>query len=243
MSGLQIVAMVPARMGSTRLKMKNLALINGQPMIAYAIRAAQQSGAFQRVVVNSDHPDFKIIADRYGAEFYQRSGPLGSSTTKSDAVVHDFLLHHPCDVVVWVNPIAPLQPAQEIREVVDFFAKSQLDTLMTVQDLKVHCALDGQPLNFSFNGEFAQTQDLKPVQAFVYSLMMWRAIAFLSAMAERECAMFCGKVGYYPVSKLSSVIIKTEEDLLLADALARTLDQGDNRQVCYDPIGLRVDRV
>jgi CMP-N-acetylneuraminic acid synthetase len=34
---MNIVAMVPARMGSERLKMKNLALLNGQPLISYAI--------------------------------------------------------------------------------------------------------------------------------------------------------------------------------------------------------------
>jgi CMP-N-acetylneuraminic acid synthetase len=33
----KIYAMIPARIGSTRFKMKNLALLIGKPMIAYAI--------------------------------------------------------------------------------------------------------------------------------------------------------------------------------------------------------------
>ena len=32
----RIIAMIPARIGSTRLKMKNLALLNGKPLIAYS---------------------------------------------------------------------------------------------------------------------------------------------------------------------------------------------------------------
>lgn len=243
MDELEIIAMVPARMGSTRLKMKNLALINGQPMIAYAIRAAQQSGVFHRIVINSEHPSFREIADRYGVEFYQRPSMLGSSTTKSDAVVHDFLLHYPSDVLVWVNSIAPLQPAEKIRDVVTHFTKSELDTLMTVQDLKVHCVFDDLPINFCLDGEFAQTQELEPVRAFVYSLMMWRTPTFLSSMAERGCAMLCGKVGYHPVSKLSSVIIKTDEDLVLADALARTIHHAGHRQVLYDPVATRAEQI
>ena len=34
----RIIAMIPARVGSERLKMKNLALINGKPLIYYSIK-------------------------------------------------------------------------------------------------------------------------------------------------------------------------------------------------------------
>ena len=34
----KVYAMIPARLGSTRLQMKNLALIHGKPMISYAIK-------------------------------------------------------------------------------------------------------------------------------------------------------------------------------------------------------------
>ena len=34
---MKIIAMIPARMGSTRLKYKNLALINNKPLIYYSI--------------------------------------------------------------------------------------------------------------------------------------------------------------------------------------------------------------
>ena len=81
MDGSKVIAMIPARIGSTRLKMKNLALVNGRPLIYYSIRAAQDSGVFDRVVLNSDHEVFGEIADRYGAEFYHRPLKLGSSET------------------------------------------------------------------------------------------------------------------------------------------------------------------
>ena len=62
---LNIIAMIPARIGSTRLRMKNLALINGKPLIYYAIEAAKTSGVFTRVILNSDHEIFADIARRY----------------------------------------------------------------------------------------------------------------------------------------------------------------------------------
>ena len=86
-----IYAMIPARIGSTRFKMKNLAMLNGKPMIAYSIVAALSSKVFDRVIVNSDSDVFRSIAEEYGAEFYLRPEHLGGSSVKSDDVVKDFI--------------------------------------------------------------------------------------------------------------------------------------------------------
>ena len=233
---LDIAAMIPARMGSTRLRMKNLALVNGQPLISYAIRAAQQANVFRSIVVNSDHPLFAEIASRYGVGFYRRPPELGSSTTTSDAVVADYLRQHACDILVWVNPISPLQPPDEICSVVHYFVENELDTLITVQDHHVHCIYDGEPVNFSAAGEFSRTQDLRPIRSFVYSLMMWRSETFVTSMNERDHGILSGRIGYYPVSKLSSFIVKDDEDLRVADALARAQADGKMQRVKYDPI-------
>ena len=231
----EIVAMIPARIGSTRLRMKNLALIGGKPMIAWAIEAARESGAFDRVVVNADHALFGDIAGRYGAEFYLRPETLGSSTAKSDDVVADFMAAHPAEAVAWVNSIAPLQPAEEIRDVVDHFRAAKLDSLITVERKQVHCLFGDDPVNFSFGGKFAQTQDLAPVLPFVYSVMMWRTEPFLVDMEKQGFAFFCGKFGAYPVGRLSSLIVKTDEDLLVCDAIARARAAGE-WSLDYDPL-------
>ena len=123
---MNIVAMVPARMGSERLTMKNLALLNGRPLISYAIEAAKASRVFSRVVVNSDGPVFEKISERYGVDFYLRPEHLGSSETRSDDVVYDFMLKHPSDIVAWVNPISPLQTADEIRSATVRFVKPRV---------------------------------------------------------------------------------------------------------------------
>lgn len=215
----KIIAMIPARRGSTRLKAKNLALLNGRPLVSYAITAAKKSGVFDRVVVNSEDDTFFEIAKEYGADFYKRSADFASSTAKSDTVVQDFVLHNPCDIVAWVNPTSPLQTAEEVKNVVDHFVKESLDSLITVRSEQVHALLDGKPLNFKEQETFAQTQDLKPVGLFVYSLMMWRTETFCAHFKKHGHAVLCGKIGYYPVGKLSAMIIKREEDFKMAEYL------------------------
>lgn len=226
--------MIPARMGSTRLAKKNLALAGGKPLIYYAIKAAKDSGVFDRIIVNAEDDIFAGIAKRYGVEFYKRPGHLASSTAKSDPVVYDFIAQRPCDIVAWVNTIAPLQTGRDIRDVVRYFVNNALDSLITVKNEQVHCLHKGRPVNFTTKGLFAQTQDLAPVQPFVYSVMMWRTEPFREAFEKHGCAFFCGRSGFYPVGKLASMIIKTKEDLALADYMLRTAKRGGAYKVRYD---------
>lgn len=229
----KIVAMIPARRGSMRLKAKNLALLNGRPLVSYAIEAAKKSGVFDRIVLNSEDDIFFDIAKEYGVEFYKRPAAFANSTAKSDTVVQDFILHNPCDIVAWVNPTSPLQTADEIKAVIGHFVKEGLDTLITVRNEQVHALLDGNPLNFKQKEIFAQTQDLKPVGLFVYSIMMWKTKTFSAQFKKNGHAVLCGKVGYYPVSKLSAMIIKREEDFKMAEYLLAGMEARKDFSMSY----------
>jgi len=228
-----IIAMIPARMGSTRLKTKNLAILSGRPLITYAIEAAKYSGVFDRIVLNSEDLIFAEIAKEYGIDFYQRPSGLATSFAKSDMVVQDFLLKNPCDLVAWVNPTSPLQTGNEVKNVVEYFVRNELDSLITVRNEQVHALLDGEPLNFNPAKVFAQTQDLNQVGLFVYSVMMWRTQTFLTSFEKNGHAILNGKKGYFPVSKLTSIIIKSAEDLLMAEYLLAGMKANKNFSLSY----------
>lgn len=225
--------MIPARLGSERLPRKNLALLNGEPLIVHAIRAAKHAGVFDRVVVNSEGSIFADIAAQQEVEFYHRPASLATSHTRSDTVVHDFAQQYATDIIVWVNPIAPLQPPAEIRAIVETFAVGSYDSCMTVRDESAHCNFRGKPLNYSPTEPFARTQDVEPVQRFVYSLMMWRRTAFLTHYAEHGYAIVFGRTLYYPVGHVSSFMVKTAGDLELCNAIFHGLRHPHRGMVEY----------
>jgi CMP-N-acetylneuraminic acid synthetase len=229
----QVIAMIPARMGSERLPQKNLVLLNNEPLIGHAVRKAKESGAFDRIVVNADHKVFGEIAHRYGVEFYHRPAELASSTARSDDVVYDFMQKYPGDFVAWMNPISPLQPAREIANVVRYFIDENLDSLITVRDMQVHCNFRGKPLNYSPEEKFAKTQDLDPVQPFVYSIMMWRTQTFVKTYQKKGYALLFDKMGFYPVSWLSSIIVKYEEDIRLCEYILTGMETASGKQLEY----------
>mgnify|MGYP000850915640 CR=1 FL=1 len=57
----KIIAMIPARIGSQRLKKKNLALVNKKPLIEYVIQSAKTSNIFHQIYINSDSKVFNVL--------------------------------------------------------------------------------------------------------------------------------------------------------------------------------------
>ena len=61
------VAIIPARGGSKRIPRKNIRNFSGKPIIAWSIRAALNSGCFDRVTVSTDDDEIARVAQQYGA--------------------------------------------------------------------------------------------------------------------------------------------------------------------------------
>lgn len=62
------LAVIPARGGSKRIPRKNIRPFGGLPMIAWPIRAAIESGCFDRIVVSTDDAEIAQVARTYGAD-------------------------------------------------------------------------------------------------------------------------------------------------------------------------------
>ena len=65
---VKIIAVIPARGGSKRIKNKNIKLFFGKPMIAWTIIAAKKAKVFKRILVSTDNIKIAKIAKKYGAE-------------------------------------------------------------------------------------------------------------------------------------------------------------------------------
>ena len=88
---MKIVGMIPARMGSTRVKNKNLRLINNKPLIQYIIDSASKSKFLKEVYVNSESKIFEESAHNNGVKFFLRSEKLASDSATNDECALDFI--------------------------------------------------------------------------------------------------------------------------------------------------------
>ena len=83
-----IIAVIPARGGSKRIPRKNIKNFLGKPIIAYPIKAALNSGLFDKVIVSTDDKEIAEVAKKYGAEVpYIRPSNISDDYTGTNAVV------------------------------------------------------------------------------------------------------------------------------------------------------------
>jgi CMP-N-acetylneuraminic acid synthetase len=78
----RIIALIPARSGSERLKDKNSKKLNNKPLLYYAIKSAIRAKIFDNIVVSTDSKKYKTIAQRYGASVpFLRPKKISKSTS------------------------------------------------------------------------------------------------------------------------------------------------------------------
>ena len=63
---------IPARGGSKGVPRKNVRILNGRPLIAYPIQAAQKSKYVSAIYVSTDNQEIAETAKRYGATIIDR---------------------------------------------------------------------------------------------------------------------------------------------------------------------------
>ena len=64
----KIIALIPARSGSERVKDKNIKILGKLPLIAHTIKSAKKSKIFDRIIVSTDSLKYGLIAKKFGAE-------------------------------------------------------------------------------------------------------------------------------------------------------------------------------
>lgn len=213
---MKTVAMIPARMGSQRLKRKNLRKIGGVSLLEHAIQRVMNAGVFDEIWVNSEHPTFERMALLAGVDYHKRPEELAGDQATSEQFIYEFLTRHSCDIIVQVHTISPLLSAEEMVDFVNMMKAGQFDVLLSVVNEQIECVYDGKPINFSLDRK-TNSQELTPVQRVTWSITGWNSRHFLEAYESGKCATYSGKIGFFTLDRISGFIIKTEEDLKIAN--------------------------
>lgn len=227
------IAIIPARSGSKGLKDKNIKLLNGKPLIAYAIEAALQSGVYDVVHVSTDSESYAQIARQYGADVpFLRNEELSSDTaTTWDAmrfVVKEYeKLGKKFDVLTVLQPTSPLRTVEDIRGAYELFEKKGADSVVGV------CETEHSPLWSNVLPEdrclkgFIKEEANGPRQKLSVYYRINGAIYMVSVPVLMEHGSLYGECGYaYVMEKEHSIDIDDELDFAMAEFLMGKLAIG-----------------
>jgi CMP-N,N'-diacetyllegionaminic acid synthase len=137
-----VVALIPARSGSERVRDKNVRPLAGHPLLAYAVATARQAEIFDRVVCSTDSGKIAEVAQRYGADVpFLRPASLATSTSPDiEWITHalDSLDEH-YDLFAIVRATNPFRGPDALgRGFEQLLASPEADSIRAVERVKQH---------------------------------------------------------------------------------------------------------
>jgi 3-deoxy-manno-octulosonate cytidylyltransferase (CMP-KDO synthetase) len=131
---VRALAVIPARWASSRFPGKPLALLAGIPLVQHVVEAAQNSRAFERVMVATDDERVADAVARFGGNVERTSSAHSSGTDRVAEVVARLPEGAP-DVVVNLQGDEPLLEAETLRALVNAFQDDQVAMATVVRPL------------------------------------------------------------------------------------------------------------
>lgn len=130
----KIIAIIPARGGSKRLRRKNIYPIWGQPMLSWSIKAAQQSKYITDVWVSTEDEEIKKVAREFNAKVHNRHPSLsGDRVYKMEAIRDAFrVADSGHDIVVSLQANSPEITSKILDTAIETFIREGRNELMSV---------------------------------------------------------------------------------------------------------------
>jgi len=132
-------------MGSKRVPGKNVRMLAGHPMLAYAIAPALESGVFDAVIVSTDSEEIAAVARHYGAEVpFLRPTEFASDTSPDiewlEHALTELKRHgRTWDAFSLLRPTSPFRTAETIRRAWSMFTSQDgVDSLRAVEKCAQH---------------------------------------------------------------------------------------------------------
>ncbi|AEB09718.1 acylneuraminate cytidylyltransferase family protein [Desulfobacca acetoxidans] len=132
------LCIIPARGGSKRFPRKNLALLQGKPLLAYAIEAARESEIFDLVCVSSEDQEILETAVWYQAGLALARPPALASDNAQVRQVCTHVLEYFISKGHFYREFAvllvtnPLRTSQDLRSAYEIFRSRQANYLMSL---------------------------------------------------------------------------------------------------------------
>lgn len=224
-----VLAAVFARGGSKGVPRKNIRLLAGKPLIAYAIGAALSSRWIDRVIVSTDDQEIAEVARQYGSQVpFIRPAELARDDSPEwlawqHAIRAMMSAGVPkIDVFVSLPPTSPLRAVEDVDACIQALIESDADLVITVKPAERNPYFNMVILN-----EAGYARLVMPAGEAVHRRQFAPAMYDMTTVAYaarpefvlNANSMFEGKVKAVPVPPERALDIDTELDFRIAEFL------------------------
>jgi len=177
---MKVLGVIPARGGSKSIPRKNLADVNGRPLLSFIIEVAQEAEELDRLVVSTDDEEIATVARKWGADVpFLRPPELATDEVDLVSVVRHAMqemdrLGFVADAIVSLQPTSPFLESDDIDLAIQKLEDTGADSVASVLPIDHEHPfwvkrLFGDrvlPFNEYTDESYLQRQDLPP--AFIF---------------------------------------------------------------------------
>ena len=234
-----IVAFIPARSKSKRLKNKNIKIINSHPLIFWTVYKALKSNIFKQVIFSSDSIKYfnlliKILKKKNinisKLKFDHRSNNDASDKKKIFEYIKDSLVRRAQltqkDLIVLLLPTGPLRKIRNIKKVVGMSLKTKKDIFTANSfEMSIKYAVVKKKNNWTpsykksplLTGNTRSQDQKNYLRPNPVCCCLW-----VKNFNKNKKSIYNNSL-LYETDKLESIDIDTKEDFLIADLLMKSL--------------------
>lgn len=124
-----------ARGGSKGIPRKNLLPFLGVPLVEVSIRQALRSESIRHIYLSSDSDEILSLADGYNVNKVKRPAEFATDKARSEDAIIDWinnsLIDTPPDIIVMLEPTAPLRKEGDIDGALKLFSELSADSMFS----------------------------------------------------------------------------------------------------------------
>ncbi|WP_029331428.1 acylneuraminate cytidylyltransferase family protein [Gillisia marina] len=208
----KLVAVIPVRAGSQRVRNKNIKSFAGKSLLEHKIETIKKLPV-NDIIINTDSEKAIEIAKKAGVSVHKREPYYASSECSNSEFHHYIAKTTDAENILVAQVTAPLISVASYTEAIEQFYETDCDSLMSVKVLKDFIWYDNKPLNYSIE-KMPNSQDLPEYLVPTFGLVLVKKSTML------KCRSYIGKKPlFYKISQREAVDIDTELDFEFAEFL------------------------
>lgn len=215
---MRVVAVIPARGGSTGVVGKNLREVGGVSLVGRAVASALAARLIDAVYVSTDDPAIAAAAHDAGATVIDRPAEIAGNTASSESALLHALEHTgEAEVLVFIQATSPFIDPADLDSAIARVSGGESDSVFAAR--RTHAFLwrrtstSAEGINHDESYRLRR-QDSEPQFQETGAFYVLRVAGFRAAGFR-----FFGRIGIAVVPELTAIDIDTETDLELARAV------------------------
>ncbi len=187
----KLVAVIPVRKGSQRVKNKNFKSFGSKNLLIHKIETLKKLDFLDEIIINTDSDKAISIAKKFNIKYFKRSKFYASSKCLNSVFWKNVADNTNSEYIMFTNCTSPLISLKTYKDIISIFNKKtfkkKYDSLNTISEIKEFLFKDNKPINFKIN-KTPNSQDLPNIVKlnFAINILKTKTMSSMKSLVGRR---------------------------------------------------------